>query len=175
MKTNAEEIWKPVIDFPAYQISNRGRVRRVIRSNHGGIQRPFLALSRDWDGYLLVGLCRKGCHFSKKVARLVASHFVPNPLGKPHVNHINGIRHDNRSENLDWVTPKENCLHRTRVLKTAVGEQHYLAKLKDSDIPLMLAAYASGYSQTDIARIHCVSQSLVHLIIRGKAWKHIPR
>lgn len=65
----------------------------------------------DNKGYLRVGLQKNGKLNTHKVHRLVAINFIPNPKNKPQVNHINGIKSDNRIENLEWVTGKENTKH----------------------------------------------------------------
>lgn len=66
----------------------------------------------DKEGYMVVSL-RNDEGKPKKcfVHRLVAITYIPNPLGKPMVNHLNRIRHDNRVVNLEWCTGSENALH----------------------------------------------------------------
>lgn len=61
--------------------------------------------------YLLVSLRHEGRSFTKTVHRLVAEHFIPNPLNKPEVNHIDGNKLNNNVCNLEWVTSSENSLH----------------------------------------------------------------
>jgi hypothetical protein len=63
------------------------------------------------DGYLRVGLTNDGGYHLVCVHRLVALAYIPNPLNKPMVNHLNGIKTDNRLENLEWVTGQENRDH----------------------------------------------------------------
>tara|TARA_R110000765_G_scaffold365673_1_gene455806 strand:+ start:40 stop:525 length:486 start_codon:yes stop_codon:yes gene_type:complete len=64
--------------------------------------------SKTKEGYMVINLYNNGKRKTFKVHRLLALHFIPNPENKPHVDHINGIRDDNRLENLRWVTHKEN-------------------------------------------------------------------
>lgn len=66
--------------------------------------------------YLSVKLYDNGTAKRRYVHRLVAEEHVPNPHNKPMVNHIDGDKLNNKAENLEWVTHKENCLHRNQVL-----------------------------------------------------------
>ena len=87
--------------FPRYLIYPDGTVFTRIR-------RRFLKQTVTKDGYHRVGLCRDGKQKMFSVHRLVAIHYIPNPDNKPEVDHINKNTHDNRIENLRWVTSSEN-------------------------------------------------------------------
>lgn len=72
--------------------------------------------SKDGKGYLFVSLSKDGKRYLKKVHRLVAQAFIPNPFHKPQINHKNGDKTNNGVDNLEWVTNAENMLHAYRVL-----------------------------------------------------------
>lgn len=100
-----------------YLISNFGRIKskkQVVRHNHGGEaikkERIMTQVSTE-KGYLSVGLTFNGKTKQYRVSRLVAITFIPNPENKPQVNHKNGIKKDNRVENLEWNTSGENIMH----------------------------------------------------------------
>lgn len=97
------EKWSKVSEKPNYMISSSGRVRRC------GSDRDHSV--RDRDGYLSTDLYEGGERVTRRVHRLVAEAFIPNPDGKPVVNHIDGNKHNNDVSNLEWVTSKENCRH----------------------------------------------------------------
>lgn len=117
-------IWKDIIGYEKYyQVSNTGLIKRKNHTIklHGG---DYLYIERfvnpyiDHKGYLRLTLWSNNKQKKFFVARLVAIHFIPNPENKPQVNHINGIKTDNRIENLEWVTNLENQLHSKYVLKS---------------------------------------------------------
>ena len=111
-----EEIWKDAVGWEGiYQVSNFGRVRSLDRVVYGKYSRhckgQLLVLRYDKDGYLTAH-CRnitEGKNMLVKVHRMVAEAFIPKKdLFRTEVDHINGMRDDNRAENLRWCTTKEN-------------------------------------------------------------------
>lgn len=84
----------------------------------------------DKDGYLCVGIKINGKNTTRKIHRLVAEAFIPNPENKPEVNHKNGVKSDNRIDNLEWATAKENSWHKREILKYRPTEKT-ISKMKE--------------------------------------------
>lgn len=118
------EEWRDVVGYEGlYMVSNLGRVKSLKRK----YKKSFLSerlLNVFFDkgrgiGYLSVSLKNTNDVGRKRIKlhRLIANSFIKNPENKPVVNHINGIRNDNRIENLEWVSYQENSLHALYCLK----------------------------------------------------------
>ncbi len=104
-----------------YQINKRTldirSVDRTVPSRGGGkriMKGRVLRQVKDARGYLIVCLSVDGVIKNKKVHRIIANAFIANPENKLEINHINGIKDDNRLENLEWATSSENQLHAFR-------------------------------------------------------------
>ena len=125
-----EEVWKDIKGFEEiYQVSNFGRVKSLLRKrrNRNGyfyIKEKILKQSINTYGYLQVCLYNNCERSVKRVHRLVAETFIPNPSNKPEVNHIDGNKTNNKIDNLEWVTSKENITHAFKIgLRTVTEEQ----------------------------------------------------
>ncbi len=171
-----KEIWKPVVGFEGlYEISNIGRVKskhKFGRPAKDGI----LSLQKNHKGYLRVHLSGYGKGYTVVVHRLVLEAFVsPQPSVIHESNHKNGIKSDNRKENLEWVTPKENNRHSVEngFWHPHKGEAHGMAKLKAIDIPTIRAdeGQESAYK---IAKRYGVKPQTIYSIWKRRLWKHIP-
>lgn len=106
-----QEIWKDIKDFEEmYQVSNLGRVRSVDRfDNMGRLRKGNIKTIRDnGHGYFSVQMYRDNKSNVRYVHRLVAQTFLDNPDNKPEVHHIDSDRSNNKLDNLQWVTSKEN-------------------------------------------------------------------
>ena len=149
------EEWKDIQGYEGlYQVSNMGRVVSF-QSKHPHILRP----KTDKDGYKEVNLYSKGKAKMHKVHRLVATAFLDNPNGHPQINHINEIKDDNRFENLEWVSAKENVNHGTSI------ERGIRTKVKH---PFICIETGKVYwSQTEFAREIGGTQQAVYHVLKG--------
>ena len=96
---------KSIRGFPGYAVTWDGRV-----ISFKGLK-PRVLRPADNKGYLLACLSMRGKPYGRLVHRLVAQAFIPNPEGKPEVNHKDSNRKNNTAENLEWMTAKENTAH----------------------------------------------------------------
>lgn len=173
-----EEIWKDIIGYEGlYQISNIGRVRSI-KTNYPKIGRKrtgeLLKIKTSNKGYFCVFIRgREGKQKNTLVHRLIAIHFIQNPMNKPQVNHINSIRTDNRLENLEWVTPAENNKHAydfgNQIKRN--GEDHFGAKLTQKQVLEIRSKYKYYiYSILMLAKEYNVSKGCIQAILNKKTW-----
>ena len=179
-----KEVWKDVLEFPEMcEVSNLGNVRtkdRII-TRKDGIKYPvsgrMLSPTKDAQGYLRVTLSKNNKCYNRKVHRLVAESFVENTHEKPQVNHINGVKCDNRASNLEWMTSSENNRHahatglNTSPGKNLMGERNPSSVLTRNDVKRIRKLRKKGYKYREIAEIFPVSISQISNICKTKYWK----
>ncbi len=175
--TDVKEIWKLVPSFPDYEASNLGRLRRRVHKSNipaGYILKPQKVRS----GYMTCRLynpIRPGKSFDIKVHTAIAEAFLgPRPKGCV-LNHKNGIKIDNRPDNLEYVTQSENQRHAyiLGLQKGMKGKTNPSVKLTEEDVQNIRTMLAQGISQRAIAMRYGITQTTVSRIKLSKSWKHI--
>lgn len=158
MNKEEKEIFREIDGFPDYEVSNIGRV-----CSFKGEYPKILKPGKDQDGYLQVILYTGGKRVTKKVHRLVAEAFVPNLENKPQVNHIDEDKMNNVADNLEWVTPVENCNHGTRNKRMAEARGKAVVQYTTDGVFMDLYS-----SLAEAERITGISQSHISEVCRGK-------
>jgi hypothetical protein len=168
----SEEVWKDVKGYEGiYQVSNFGNVKSL--GNEFTRKERFLKLSPQSKGYLTVVLQKNATRKMILVHRIVAEYFLSNPLNKSQINHINGDKTDNKVENLEWVSHRENLDHAIKNNLTLKGEKNRNSKLKDVDIIKIHSLLQKGTTTKELSESYNVSYSTIDGIRTNRYWKHL--
>lgn len=165
-----KEIWLPIKGFESgYKISSFGNVLSL-KTKPPRVLSPGINPNR---GYWHVALSKNGVIKNVFHHRLVAEHFIPNPERKKEVNHKNGVKTDNRVENLEWATRAENNRHAFDTgLTVTSGEKNSRHKLTEEQVREIILA-CKKYRVTDIAKKYQVSSSTISAIKNKTHWKNV--
>ncbi len=127
------------------------------------------------NGYPRINFKLNGKWKSVSSHRVIASAYCDNFSPGLYVNHRNGVKHDNRIDNLEWVTPGQNNKHAVEsgLFTPAKGEASGQSKLTERDVLLIRSRYASGASQSELSREFGITTSNVWTIVSRNGWKHI--
>lgn len=180
MTAHVEE-WRVIAGFSMYEVSDWGRVRRVAPGSStqtGTMATPVPRPSprrRHRNGYPLVCLqCKGGGQITRRVHRLVALAFLGDPPeARPHVNHKNGVRTDNRAVNLEWCSPDENVEHSVQTGLQKRGSRLPYAKLDEDKVLRALILILAGWQRKEVGALFGVSGHAIVNALNGKAWSHV--
>jgi hypothetical protein len=164
-----KEYWEFVVGSKRmYRISTLGRVRSTGRNQSRNNKVQIMRQSKDTDGYPQLSLYIDGGKHSRKIHRLVATAFIANPENKPCVNHKNGIKTDNRVENLEWCTVMENNMHAllTGLRVIGKGVNGSMAKLTQEEVDEIRKTYDPKIiSMSKMGKIYNVSAGTICHIV----------
>lgn len=173
------EIWRDVPGWEGfYAVSNLGRIKRLAGSPRCNADR-VLKLKQNTRGYLTYAPVRSGVKQTNVVVHRVVLHaFVgPPPIGKETANHINGIKTDNRLENLEWVTHAQNIKHAydNGLHGIYKGSAASAALLSDSQVTQILKMSASGMRHRQISEALGIGFRSIADIVAGKTYTNVAR
>lgn len=174
-----DEEWRDIEGYEGlYQISNYGKVKSFKHRVHGSegvILKPHIYTTK----YSIYRLSDSNNDIKRITAhKLVAKAFIPNPKKYQEVNHKNGIKIDNRVDNLEWCTHQQNMVHAFTELYPNIrqGSRNSRATITDDDaLQIYKLAMKNERSYADIGKEYGVSKSIVGNIKAGKTWSHVTK
>jgi hypothetical protein len=162
-------IWKDIDGYEGlYKISNDAKVWNCKR-------KMFQKKSLGTHGYRFVNIGKDGKRSNPLIHRLVAAAFIPNPDNKPYINHKDGHKLNNKLENLEWCTHKENICHAVAMqLKPSMkgGSNYWNCKLTTDQI-YELMRVKDTMTVYELAEKFNVTHVNISAILNGKTWSHI--
>lgn len=176
------EKWIPIKGYEEhYEVSNYGRVRNIPRAYcltyRGGryvskttVNKP----TNNGKGYGRVFLSKYNKVTTKYVHRLVAENWCSNPLKCKEINHIDGNKSNNKSDNLEWVTRRQNVIHARRAGLFIPS----FTKFTIEQVDEILLLCGQGVSPIRVARLFQVYKTSIYNILAGRTWSwytHISR
>jgi len=181
------EEWKDIQGYEGiYQVNNIGRIRSIERkvfvngywrnkSAYRNIPEKILGQSINNRGYARVCFTGGKKEITKQIHRLVALAFIPQITGKLYINHIDGNKLNNKVENLEWCTNKENRDHAVRLgLLDIKGESNYNARVTNQQVLEIRSKHKPRvYGFKKLAIEYNVSVPTIAAIVQRKTWKHI--
>lgn len=182
MKKDIEfEIWKDITGYEGvYQVSNFGRIKSLGRFLKRGESKIFvdefiMSGGSTPIGYKTVNLTKNKVRKAFSVHRLVAKAFIPNPEGKPEVNHIDGDKLNNNYTNLEWCTRRENLQHAYDTgLVNQQGSDSVNAKLSDDEVLEIRELYKTGrYTYDYLAEEYQVGASTIGRVVRKEVYQNV--
>lgn len=160
-----------------FKVSRDGIVRSYPNQFGNG---KVIKCHKTPQGYLKFGYIKDGGgHTNMLVHRAVALAFIPNPDSKPCVNHIDSNRSNNKAENLEWCTQKENVAHaRTAGLMDmshTVGENHHMSILNEDQVRYIRSHPGLHLRETCtwLSEVFGVKRCTIYDIRNGRRWKHV--
>lgn len=173
-----EEYWKDIKGYEGlYQVSNLGNIKSIDRSIKRStslmkLKNKPISQYVGNRGYPMVSLCINGKCKRYLVHRIVAIAFLPNPLNKAYVNHIDGNKQNSNLENLEWSTPTENSIHAHKhgLANVARGERQHSSKLTVDRVKYIRE---SSKTVRELSIMFNVSKQSIRDVKMKRSWKHI--
>ena len=176
-----KEIWKDIAGYEGlYQVSNLGRIKSLDKRIPSKLRNQVYTVKKgkmlvpncnNNSGYFKVRLTKEGKTFNCLVHRLVAEAFLQNNDNKPQVNHKDGNKLNNKVENLEWSTNKENRKHALANNLHVCGEKCTWSKLTEENVIFIRAN--KDASAKELAEKFNVSVSTIKDIINNRTWKQL--
>jgi hypothetical protein len=162
----SSEEWRPVVGWPAYEVSSEGRVKRVLPGRGVRETGGVLRSGADSGGYQVVSVSG----VTKRVHRLVAAAFIgPCPPGFQ-VNHVDGAKSNNSLGNLEYVSAVENMAHARRL---GISPLPARARLNDQAVRVIRFMVSRGVSPARLAALHGVRVEAIYKLLARQTWKWV--